>query len=158
VAESITARDQKIEMLRSVALFQACSRTELDRICSLTTERWARAGEVLTKLGEPGLEAFVIVEGAATATRRGREIARLEPGSLFGELALLDGNKRTATVTADTNMILLSLSGTEFTSLLLLAPTVARKIISELGARLRRTDELLDPMVDPGGTLGPLSV
>jgi CRP-like cAMP-binding protein len=145
-------------MLRSVALFQSCSLTELGRICSLTKERWARAGEVLTRQGAPGLEAFVIVEGKATATRHGREIAALGPGSLFGELALLDGNPRTATVTADTSMVLLVLSRSEFSSLLVQVPTVSRKIISELGMRLRRTDELLDPMADGGTNVGPLSV
>jgi CRP-like cAMP-binding protein len=150
--------ERKIQMLRRVALFQSCDLSELERICSLTTERWVRPGEVLTLRGDPGLLAFVIVEGQATASRKGRELARLGPGSLFGELALLDGGERTANVVADTEMVLLALSREEFTSLLDLAPMVARKVLAELGARLRRTDDLLDPIAERGGKVGPLSV
>jgi CRP-like cAMP-binding protein len=137
-------RSQRIQLLQGVELFKGCSAAELGRISSLTTEYLAVEGEVLTKRGDPGLEAFVIVEGKATASRKGKTIARLGPGSLFGELALLDGERRTATVTAETEMRLLVLSRREFSSVLSTAPSVARKIICELGARLRRTDEMLD--------------
>ena len=151
-------KNKRIEVLRKVALFHGCNAAELGKISSLTTEYRATAGEVLTKRGQPGLEAFVIVEGSATATRKGRKIARLGPGSLFGELALLDGEKRTATVVADGDMVLLVLSRREFSSLLAAAPSVATKIICELGARLRRTDEMLDPIAERERKVVPLSV
>jgi CRP-like cAMP-binding protein len=120
----------------------------LERIGSLTTEHGAKVGTVLTKSGDIGEEFFVIVEGSATATRNGVPIAKLGPGSFFGELALLDRGERTATVTADSDMRLLVLSRREFSSLLDAAPSVARKIIAELGSRLRRTDEMLDPLLE----------
>jgi CRP/FNR family transcriptional regulator, cyclic AMP receptor protein len=137
-------RSQRVQLLREVELFKGCSTSELGRISSLTTEHRVAEGEVLTRRGDAGLEAFVVVEGRATASRKGKTIARLGPGALFGELALLDGGRRTATVTAETDMLLLVLSRREFASMLATAPSVARKIICELGARLRRTDELLD--------------
>ena len=93
-----------------------------------------------------------------TATRSGRRIAHLGPGTLFGELALLDGNKRTATVVAETDLILLVLSRRDFINLLDTAPSVARKVMAELGARLRRTDDLIDPLAERGGEVPPLSV
>ena len=91
-----------------------------------------------------GVEFFVIVEGVATATRNGMQLAVLRPGNFFGELALLDGGPRTATVVADTDMHLLVFSRRDFSRLHSLAPTVAYKMLAELGARLRRADSMFD--------------
>ncbi len=137
-------KSQRVDLLRGVELFSGCSKSELTRIAALTTEHDAKAGQVLTEKGEPGLEFFVIVEGRAKATRKGVQIATLGPGSFFGELALLDGGKRTATVVAETDMRLLVLSRREFQSLNHAAPPVASKMLVELGARLRRADDMLD--------------
>ena len=151
-------RPQRIELLRRVDLFAGCNNTELGRIAAITTEHWAAPGQVLTKRGERGLEFFVIIEGTAVASRKGVQLARLGPGSFFGELALLDGGKRTATVVAETDMRLLVLSRAEFASLYFLVPSVARKIIGELGTRLRKTDEMLDPTPALGRKVGPWSL
>ena len=151
-------RSDKVDLLRRTALFAACSNTELARIASLTTEHNVAAGHVLMKTGEPGLEFFVIVEGKAKASRKGVELASLGPGSFFGELALLDGGERTADVTAETDMRLLVLSRREFSTLFLSVPSVARKMMGELGARLRKADEMLDRLSAPGKKVSPLSM
>lgn len=151
-------KDKRIELLRGVQLFGACSTAELGRIASLTTEHFAPAGQVLTRRGEPGLEFFVIIEGKATATRKGVNLATLGPGSFFGELALLDGGKRTATVVADTDMRLLVLSRQEFNGLHRVAPSVSNKMLVELGSRLRTADEKLDPAPSLGKRVGPWSL
>jgi CRP-like cAMP-binding protein len=151
-------RSQKIDLFRRTALFSACNNTELGRIASLTTEHSVVAGEVLTRRGEPGLEFFVIIEGEARASRKGMELGKLGPGSFFGELALLDGRERTADVVAVTDMRLLVLSRSEFTSMYRSVPSVALKIIAELGARLRAADEMLDDAPAIRETLGPLSM
>jgi CRP-like cAMP-binding protein len=137
-------KDERVELLRRVELFSACSTAELGRISALTTEVTAKAGEMLTTKGEPGLEFFVIIEGRAKASRNDVNLATLGPGSFFGELALLDAGPRTATVVAATDMRLLALSRREFTSIYGVVPSVASKIIAELGARLHKTDDLLD--------------
>ena len=113
---------------------------------------------MITKQGERGLEAFIIVEGEASANRNDQMIARLGPGALFGELALLDGDTRTATVVAETDLRLLVLSRPEFSSLLVVAPSVGRKIIGQLGKRLRKADEMLDALPSAGTKIGPLSL
>jgi CRP-like cAMP-binding protein len=151
-------KDQKVEMLRRVDLFSGCSTSQLGRIASLTTEIDVKAGSVLTTRGETGSEFFVIIEGKATASRKNIELAKLGPGSFFGELALLDGGQRTATVVADTDMRLLALSRREFSSLYHSVPSVAGRIISELGTRLRSTDEMLDPAPALGKKVGPWSL
>jgi CRP/FNR family cyclic AMP-dependent transcriptional regulator len=151
-------KNEKIAMLADVALFSRCSKTELARIASLSSEHQASAGDVLTRRGDRGSEFFVIVEGKATATRDGVVLAHLGPGSFFGELALLDRGPRTATVVADSDMRLLVLSTSEFCTLKSMVPSVSDKIIDELAARLRKTDEKLDPAPSLGKKVGPWSL
>lgn len=136
-------RDERIELLRGVDLFSSCTRTELSRIASISTEHLVQAGDVLTVQGEPGEEFFVIVSGTAVATRDEVFLAALDPTAFFGELALLDGGERTATVVAKTDMRLLVLSRREFFSDHFLVASVARRMMKELGTRLRQTDELV---------------
>ena len=105
---------------------------------------------ILAQQGKPGAEFFVIVDGVAEATRNGVELAVLRPGDFFGELALLDGGPRTATVVALTAMHLLVFSRREFSRLHSSAPTVAFKMLAELGARLRKADDMFDGKASTG--------
>ena len=141
----LTSRNQRVELLRGVTLFSSCSGRELEKIASLTTEYAAQVGQVLTEEGAAGLE-FVVIEGEAVASRRGVFPASLGPGSFFGELALLDGGPRVATVVAETDMKVLLLSRAEFKNLNFMFPSVCHKMLLELGARLRDTDERLSRM------------
>jgi CRP-like cAMP-binding protein len=135
-------KDDRRELLRGVSLFSACSNRELDRIASITTPIVADAGQVLTREGETGQEFFVVVDGTATANIGDRLIADLGAGSFFGELALLDGGPRTATVTATGPMRLLVLNRGEFCQLLESSiPSVARKMLTAIGTRLRTMDQ-----------------
>ncbi len=150
MAERRLRKDDKIEMLRRVDLFSKCSKSELGRVASLTTQCFAEPGEVLTERGKIGVEFFVIVSGQAVASRDDIVLATLGPGSFFGELALLDGGRRTAT-----KMQLLVLTTAEFSTVKELVPSVSGKIISELGARLRKTDEMLNPSPALSRRVGP---
>ena len=137
-------RNDRRELLRGVSLFSGCSTRELDRIASITTPIAAEPGQVLTREGETGREFFVVVDGEATASIGDRLIATLGAGSFFGELALLDGGPRTATVTATGPMRLLVLNRMEFWQLIeSTIPSVARKILTTIGTRLRATDQAL---------------
>ncbi len=135
---------ERSAILQGVSLFSSCTKQELSRIETLTSVMDVEGGTVLTEQGRPGHEFFVIIEGSATAIRNGVTLAQLGPGSFFGEVALLDGGERTATVTADTDMALVVMSQSEFRTLQSLAPTVARKLLAELGRRLRTADAFLD--------------
>jgi CRP/FNR family cyclic AMP-dependent transcriptional regulator len=148
--------DERLELLRGVRLFSNCTRDELRRIESLTSVLELPRGTVLAEQGTIGHEFFVIAEGSASASRSGKRLARLDPGSFFGELALLDGGERTATVTADTEISLIVLSRSEFLSLQSSAPSVAYKILVELGSRLRRIYEhFLDDRDPPLASFEP---
>ena len=137
-------KDDRVALLRGVTLFSSCSNEEVRRIATLVTLHEAPQGSVLSEQGHNGLEFFVIVAGAANATRNGIRLAHLGPGSFFGELALLDGGVRTATVVAETDMCLLVFSRREFSQLHASSPGVAYKMLAELGARLRRAPSLFD--------------
>ena len=128
--------DDRLNLLGGVSLFSGCSKREIQRIASLTTPVNAHEGETLVKEGKPGGEMFVIVSGSAIVTLKGRKLARLLPGDIFGEMALLDHGPRAATVTAETPMSLYLLDPREFASLLDEVPSIGRKILGSLANRL----------------------
>jgi CRP/FNR family transcriptional regulator, cyclic AMP receptor protein len=136
-----TAVGDRSAVLKEIDLFSSCTKQELARISSLCSTMSAERGEMLTRQGGYGNEFFVVIEGAATVFRNALKIATLGRGSFFGEMALLDGKERTATVVADTDVQLLVLSRTEFRSLARVAPATLEKIMVGLSVRLRQADE-----------------
>ena len=133
-------RKSKEQLLGNVRLFSTCNKRELARIASLVEEVDAPEGKVIVRQGEPGRECFVIAEGKARATMRGKGSALLGPGSFFGEMSLLDQGPRSATVTAETDMHLLVLGSREFSSLVNEVPTVAVRMMRGLAERLRSAE------------------
>jgi CRP/FNR family transcriptional regulator, cyclic AMP receptor protein len=133
-------RNAKVELLRGVSLFSACSGRELTRIASLADEIAVPEGRVLIRQGRPGREFFVIVEGKAKVSARGKKATTIGPGSGFGEMSLLDQGPRSATVTAQSDMYLLVLDSRSFFSLIEEVPSVAQKIFRVMAARLRKAD------------------
>lgn len=129
--------------LAGVPLFSACSRRDLQRLGRSSDELTVEPGHVLTEQGALGREAFVILAGTATVTKDGVDQAQLGPGDHFGELALLDGGLRTATVTADTEVTLLVLTKPAFNGVLDEIPTLAHKLLVSLARRLRESEQSL---------------
>lgn len=135
-------RDMKIERLRHIPLLAACSDDELALIARNMDEVHVEAGRVLTRQDEVGREFFVIVEGTVEVRIDGQPVARLGPGDFVGELALLDRRGRTATVVTEGPAVVM-ISGTrEFAELLAKAPTMTRKLLAGLAARLRAADRV----------------
>jgi CRP/FNR family cyclic AMP-dependent transcriptional regulator len=131
---------QQIELLGEVPLFSACSLNELRAIARLGTQVSAEAGALLTEQGKPGREFFLVLEGKATCKVGRKEVARYKTGDYFGELALLHGGYRTATVEADSAMELLVLDAREFRSLLLANPAVSLKMLAFLAELVAEAD------------------
>lgn len=134
------ARDQFIEHLAQVPLFSALSRRELALVARRAEDVTVPPGKVLVSEGETGQQFFVIMNGQAKLTRRGRKIAMLGPGDAFGELALLDKHPRNATAVAETPMELVVLGQREFAGLIDDVPGFARKLLSAMAGRLRAAD------------------
>ena len=92
------ARRELEELLSEVGLFSRCTKRERQTIARHAQAAELPAGVDLVREGEPGDALFVILEGEAVVTREGHEVGRVGPGSHFGELAILDGAPRSATV------------------------------------------------------------
>ncbi|HEX9992176.1 MAG TPA: cyclic nucleotide-binding domain-containing protein [Acidimicrobiales bacterium] len=129
-----------LEHLAQVPLFRSLSKRDLQRVARAADELQVEPGRVLMEQGQVGRECFVIVDGTATVRRNGRRVATLGPGDAAGELSLLDHGPRTATVVADGAMTVLVIGAREFSGLLDEVPTVARKLLTSLAARVRELD------------------
>jgi CRP-like cAMP-binding protein len=90
------------EQLAGLDFFNGCDRRELIKLRSMMTALDVPAGRVLTRADEGGHEFFVIESGYVEVCREGERLTVLGPGAFFGEMALLDGGARTATITAIT--------------------------------------------------------
>ena len=130
-----------LDHLAGIRLFSSCSTRDLQKIARSSDEIEVDAGRELTVEGQTGHEAFVIVEGTASVVIADKHVVELGPGKHFGELALLDGGPRTATVVALTPMTLLVINQRAFLSLLDEVPGLSRKIMATLATMVRELDE-----------------
>ena len=126
--------------LSTIWLFSSCSASELRKIRSSLDEVTVTAGKIITVEGAVEREFFIIVDGKATVSRNGRTVAKLGPGSYFGELALLDRKPRSATVTSDTESLLLVLGQRQFNGMINAVPSLAHKLLAAMADRLREAD------------------
>ena len=129
-------KDAKIELLRRVPLFERCSKRELQEVASVADELRLPDGRTLTTEGKHDRDLIVIVEGAAEVRRKGRKIATLSSGDFLGEIALVTGRPRTATVTTTAPSQLLVITERDFRDVMRRTPSITFKVIEALGARL----------------------
>ena len=130
-----------VERLANIELFSELSSKEIKKVASYMTTIDVRQGRDLTVQGTVGREFMIIAEGEATVRRNGRLVATLGPGDFFGELAVIAGVPRTATVTAESPMVVEALNRREFSSLLDESPKLARKILVGAVKRLHELEE-----------------
>lgn len=133
--------------LRNVPLFSNCTNRQLRTLAGLGTSVAIEEGRELTVAGAPGAEWFVVISGRASCRVGGRKLASFGPGDFFGELSLIDGSARSASVVAETPMQLLDFDRGEFGQLLEVAPSVVRTMLTSIAARLRATDEAIAGIV-----------
>ncbi len=125
-------------VLAEVPLFAGLSKRQLRKVAA--TARIARFhdGRKITRTGEPGDVFYALLDGEVTVTpRRGLPSVQLGAGSFFGEIALLDGGPRSATVAAKGPVVCLAINRTRFLKLLRTEPTITLAILEELARRLR---------------------
>jgi CRP-like cAMP-binding protein len=133
--------NERVALLRGGWLFSECTDDELERIAALAHSTRVPAGHVVVREGDEGGEFFVMVDGRTRVTVEDQPVADLGPGSFFGEMALLDGGERVATVTAATDLELLVLHREEFNEMLAMTmPTVAPKLLAVVGRRVRELE------------------
>jgi CRP-like cAMP-binding protein len=126
----------KIDLLKRAPLFSGCSKAELEELALGADELAVREGEVLTREGDRGREFFVLVSGSVDVSKDGKTIAELGAGDWFGEIALLAGLPRTATVTASTPVRVLILTSRAFERSVETMPSIALSVLASVAERL----------------------
>jgi CRP/FNR family cyclic AMP-dependent transcriptional regulator len=129
-------KNAKVELLRGAPLFAGCSKTELRRLALSTDELALPEGRVLVREGKPGREFFVLIDGTVRVSKGARTLADLGAGDWFGEIALVTGAPRTATVTATSPVRVLVLDDRSFRRVVAEMPSIALKVMASLGRRL----------------------
>lgn len=135
---------QKIELLKKVPLFSNFSQRALGEIAKHADQVQVENGRVLAQQGKTGWEFIFIVGGKARVEKNGKVIRQLSGGDFFGEISLIDGEPRTATVIAETDMTLLIVHKSSFDHLLDAIPGLQRKILVSLCQYLRRAEKAVN--------------
>ncbi len=129
-------KDAKMRLLKRVPLFADCSGAELTKVAAAADEMTLPEGRELTHEGERGREFVVLVEGSADVHRKGKLVNRLGAGDFLGEIALVSERRRTATVTTTSPCRILVLTSVDFRTLLRETPSLQRKVLAALAARI----------------------
>jgi pyruvate,water dikinase len=139
-APPIPPRHDPVAALHRVDLFSDMDRRQAEQIGKLLKERRFKQGETVIMEGSGAAAFFLIDSGEAKVTRNGAEIATLGAGSYFGEIALIDGGPRSATVTAATDLVCYGLTFWEFRPLVERNGTIGWKLLQSLAKRLRAAE------------------
>jgi len=129
-----------VAALRDVPLFAGLAEDELAGVAVLFKERHFAAGETVVKEGADGAAFFLIVSGEATVDVRASERASLGPGDHFGEIALIDEDVRSATITAATDLVCYGLTLWEFRPLVVENGEIGWKLMQSLAKKLRSAE------------------
>jgi CRP/FNR family cyclic AMP-dependent transcriptional regulator len=129
-------KNAKIELIKGVPLFSSCSKKELEAIAAQADELNVPKGKTLTREGQRGREFMVIVDGAAEVRKDGRRLNLLGSGDYLGEIALISGGPRTATVTTTSEADLLVLTDRAFSDLTKKMPSIQANVMKTLAERL----------------------
>lgn len=163
VAETEAQAQKKVETFRSMPLFRYLTYKELTQVIGATTMRHYAAGQTIFEEGTAGYELFVILEGKVTLQKGAVRLAELTAGGHFGEMSLVDQDRRSASATAVESTHMLVLPRRKFYVLLRKEPQLAVKLLwnflQVLSGRLRQANEFLHTKdafasddTDPGGT------
>ena len=129
--------------LGTVPLFKDLNKKALDRLERVVRDRTFKAGETIVTQGDEGVGFFMITDGSVKVTRDGKELATLGAGDWFGEQALLDNYRRSATVTAADATKTLAIMRSDFLAEVRANPDMAVEILAVLSRRLREVEDQL---------------
>jgi CRP/FNR family transcriptional regulator, cyclic AMP receptor protein len=137
------AKKDTLALLKTVPLFEGLSRRELNQLLSVSKQIEFDEGHAIVEEGATGVGFHLILEGEAHVLVGGRKRATLRSGDYFGEMSLIDGGPRSATVKTATPVRTLALTSWAFLPLLDKAPSIARKLLVEMSRRLRALERSL---------------
>ncbi len=140
----------EIEALRRVPFFEGLTTDDLERLATIGRRKSFAAGEEIVQKGDVTGGLYILLSGTATVEVGGKRHT-LGPGSFFGEMGLLAGAPRSATVVAAESVEALTLETTYFKPFLIKNPSVAVAILDGVAERLREVQDRVDRMSDAGG-------
>jgi CRP-like cAMP-binding protein len=126
-----------VDMLKRVPLFAGLEKRELEQIAGSMRERRVAAGGMVVEQGAGGAGFFIIDEGEADVFVDGEHRTTIGPGDYFGEIALLTGSDRTATITAKTDMLCYGMTAWDFKPLVEDNATIAWKLLTAMAQKLQ---------------------
>ena len=129
-----------VELIKHVPLFRGLNDKQMKALANNFTERNFREGQELTAEGQGGAGFFVIESGTARVTVDGADRRTLGPGDYFGEIALIDGGLRTATITATTDGKSYGLTSWQFRPLVEENASIAWPLLEAMAKRTRELD------------------
>jgi CRP-like cAMP-binding protein len=125
------------QVLKNVPLFAELDERELEQISATMRERRFSAGDTVTQEGAGGAGFFVVEQGEADVSVDGQPRGSIGPGDYFGEIALLTGSDRTATITAKTDMVCWGMTPWDFRPLVESNATIAWKLLTAMAEKLK---------------------
>lgn len=129
-----------LDSISKVPLFSGCTKKELGKVARAGDEITMTAGTLIVDQGQTGREAFIVLDGEIMIKRNNRRVALLGPGSVVGELSLLDHGPRTATAICETDCLLLVIEQRRFLGVLDDVPSISHKLLAALASRIRDLD------------------
>ncbi len=137
------SNDHMIDLIKAVPIFSACTPQELKQIAASGKEVEFEAGRVICDEGKTGVGLHIVTTGEVKVLVGGRTRRRLGPGAFFGEIALLDGGPRTASIVAATPVNTFAITTWNFRSVLKSHPSMPLKMLEEVCRRLRENERSL---------------
>jgi CRP/FNR family cyclic AMP-dependent transcriptional regulator len=136
----VTDKKTLTEMLSRNRLFDEFSKKDIAEVISFSKEIDHSPGQLIVEEGRSGVGFHLILAGSAAVSVKGRKVRTLGPGDSFGDIAVIDGGPRSASVTAGTELLTLSLAPWEFKPLLIEHPSLAYKLLLKVCALLREAE------------------
>jgi len=140
--------EETAALLAQVGVFSQLGRAELEQVAEVAVPRSFHAGEVVFREGDESNTSYIVRDGHARAVRqhsdgRSLTLANFGPGEVFGELAMFDSDRRSATIEAIDDLDLLAILGADMQRLMREHPDIAVKLVVTLGRRLRELNDRL---------------
>ena len=151
VLSGSAVRQQGEVELEGISILEGCSQRQLQGVARIARVFEAPAGTVLTRMGDPGDEFFLILDGSVSVDVSAGRPVSLRPGAFFGEMSLLDGGPRSATVVTDTPARLLVVNRGDFSVLRREVPELTQILLVTLSRRVREAEARADRI--GGGSL-----
>jgi CRP-like cAMP-binding protein len=139
----VATNKQLLAVLGAVPLFEGLSKKHLKKIADLATVAVFMPGATIVKQGAIGDSFYVVLQGQAKVVANRRTVNRVLPGDHFGEISLLDGDVRTASVISETDMTLLEITQKQFFAMLSKDPAVTVELLEGVARAVRRMDRSL---------------